>query len=166
MRTHRRYAGILMARHASARRAMTLLELTAVVFIVGIVAVMAVSRFGSLTLSNVGAQGFARELSLDCLQARRRAISTGDDHLLRFTFAGPNATQYALYRRQGANLVLVDDVHKVPDGVTVTTGGTVDMEFTFTGDSLAAYTVSVQGPDRTWSVNVAQATGKAFVQEL
>jgi hypothetical protein len=50
--------------------------------------------------------------------------------------------------------------------VTVATGGTVDMEFTFTGDSLAPYGISIQGPDRSWNVTVTQATGKAFVSEL
>ncbi len=78
----------LMARRAPARRAMTLFELIAVVFIIGIVSVMAVMRFSTGTLADIGATGFARRLSLDCAQARRRAISTGENHLLRFTLSG------------------------------------------------------------------------------
>jgi hypothetical protein len=125
---------------------------------------MAVTRYGSAAIADVGAQGFARRLSLDCLQARRRAISTGDNHLLRFTLSGSNATQYALYRRQGGSVVLVDDVHVVPGSVTVTTAGTTDMEFTFTGEALASYTITIQAPDRTRTVTVPQITAKAFVQ--
>jgi hypothetical protein len=115
-------------------------------------------------MADVGAQGFARRLALDCSQARRRAIATGDNHLLRFTTSGGQASQYALYRRQGVNTTLVDDVHAVPADVTVTTAGATDLEFTFTGEALASYTVTIQAPDRTWTVTVPQVTGKAFVQ--
>jgi hypothetical protein len=48
--------------------------------------------------------------------------------------------------------------------VTVTTGGVTDMEFTFVGEALASYTITVQAPDRTWTITVPQVTGKAFVQ--
>ena len=103
-----------MARRARARRAMTLLELIMVVLIIGMLGTMAATRYGINAMSDVGAQGFARRLSLDCLQARRRAISTGDNHLLRFTIVGGKATQYVLCRRSGSNVSQVDDVHTVP----------------------------------------------------
>jgi type II secretory pathway pseudopilin PulG len=143
---------------------MTLLELTAVVLIIGLLGAMAVTRYGSSALADVGAQGFARRLSLDCLQARRAAISTGDNHLLRFTSTGGKATQYALYRRLGGSLIQVDTAHDVPPDVDVTTGGAVDVEFTFTGDALASYVITVAAPDRTQTVTVSQATGKALTQ--
>ena len=60
--------------------------------------------------------------------------------------------------------MLADDVRAVPTDVTVTTAGTVDMEFTFTGEALASYTITVQSPDRTKTLTVPQLTGKAFVQ--
>ena len=110
---------------------------------------IAATRYGGNAISDVGAQGFARRLALDCSQARRRAISTGDNHLLRFSFSGTPATQYALYRRQGASTTLVDDVHPVPSGVTVTTAGTIDVEFTYTGEAESpdgkAYVIDVKG---------------------
>jgi type II secretory pathway pseudopilin PulG len=143
---------------------MTLLELTIVVAIVGLMSLVAATRYGGNTLADVGAQGFARRLALDASQARRRAISSGDNHLLRFSFAGGQATQYALYCRQGGSTTLVDEARAVPASVTVTTGGTTDMEFNFTGEALASYTISVQGPDRAWTVTVPQVTGKSFVQ--
>lgn len=153
-----------MARRANARRAMTLLELAVVVFIIGLVGVMAMTRYGGNAVADVGAQGFARRLALDCSQARRRAIGTGDNHLVRFSFSGGNATQYVLYRRIGGSTTVVDEVRSVPSSVTVTTAGTTDMEFIFTGEALASYTISVVGPDRTWTVTVPQVTGKSFVQ--
>jgi hypothetical protein len=59
---------------------------------------------------------------------------------------------------------LVDEVHIVPADVEVTTAGITDAEFTFTGEALASYAITVQAPDRTWTVTVPQVTGKAFVQ--
>ncbi len=153
-----------MARRASARRAMTLCELIAVVFIIGIVSLMAVTRYGTNALADVGATGFARRVALDCSQARRRAIATGDNHLLRFTLVGGNATQYGLYSHVGSTYTLVDDIHTVPTNVTVTTGGVTDLEFQFTGEGIASYTVSVTSADRTKTVTIPQVTGKAFVQ--
>jgi type II secretory pathway pseudopilin PulG len=152
---------------------MTLLELVAVVFIIGLVGALAATRYGSATIADAGAQGFARRLALDCLQARRRAISSGDvtgdaiadNYLVRFSLSGGKATQYVLYRRQGSGVVQVDEVRTVPDDVTVTPSAT-DLEFTFTGESLAPYTVTVQGPSRSWNVAVTQATGKTTAVEL
>ena len=153
-----------MAWRALARRAMTLFEIIAVTCIIGIVATMAVTRYAPNTIADVGAQGFSRRVAFDCLQARRRAIATGDNHLLRFTLSGGKATQYAVYRKVSGVPTLVDDVHAVPANVTVTTGGVTDVEFQFTGEALASYTVTVTAPDRTRTVTVLQATGKAFVQ--
>jgi hypothetical protein len=152
-----------MARRAPARRAMTLLELAAVTLIIGLLGAMAAIRYGTAALADVGAEGFTQQLALDCSQARRAAIATGDNHLVRFTIFGGNATQYAVYRRSGMSVTQIDQVITVPAGVTVTTSAT-DLEFTFTGEALASYTVTIVAPDRTITVTVPQVTGKAFVQ--
>ena len=143
---------------------MSLLELTAVTFIIGLVAVLAATRYGTSTIADIGAEGFARRIALDCSHARRLAIATGDNHLLRFTLSGGNATQYAVHRRQGGSTTPIDEVHEVPEGVTVTTGGATDLEFTFVGEALGSYTIGIEAADRILSVTVPQATGKAFVQ--
>jgi prepilin-type N-terminal cleavage/methylation domain-containing protein len=153
-----------MARRAKVRRAMTLLELTAVVMIVGLLSAMAAMRYGSATVADASAQGFARRLALDCTQARRRAIATGDNHLVRMTIVAGKATQYGVYRKQGASTTLVDDVNVVPADVEVTTAGATDLEFMYTGEATASYTITVQAPDQTWTVTVPQVTGRAFVQ--
>ncbi len=164
VRRHLHSTATNMARRANARRAMTLLELSVVVVIIGLLGMMAATRYGSSTVADVGAEGFARRLALEFGQARQRAIATGDNYLVRFTVAGGKATQYALYRRTGGSATLVDQVHFVPAGVDVTTGGTIDAEFTFTGEALASYTITVQAPDRNLTVTVPQVTGRAFVQ--
>lgn len=143
---------------------MSLLELTAVAFIIGLVAVMAVTRFSASTIADLGADGFARRIALDCSHARRLAIATGDNHMLRFTLNGSNATEYAVYRRQAGSSTRIDEIHLVPEGVTVSTGGVTDVEFTFVGEAVASYTISVDAADRTLSITVPQVTGKAFLQ--
>jgi len=163
-RSHLHSTATSMARRDQARRAMSLLELSVVTLIIGLLGLMAATRYGSTTMADVGAQGFARRLALDFTQARQRAIANGDNHLVRFTIVGGKATQYAVYRRQGASTTLVDDINIVPADVDVTTAGTTDAEFTFTGEALASYTITIQAPDRTWTVTVPQVTGKAFVQ--
>jgi hypothetical protein len=55
-------------------------------------------------------------------------------------------------------------VHTVPANVTVTTGGATDVEFQFTGEAIASYTVSITSADRAKTVTIPQVTGKAFVQ--
>jgi hypothetical protein len=154
----------VMARRARARRAMTLFEIIAVTFLVGIVSLAAVTRYSNTTIADVSAQGIARRIALDCSQARRRAIATGDNHLLRFTLSGGNATQYVLYRRSGGSTTVVDDTHPIPANVTVNTAGVVDIEFQYTGEALASYTITVTAPDRSLTITVPQVTGKAFVQ--
>jgi prepilin-type N-terminal cleavage/methylation domain-containing protein len=150
---------------ARIRHGMTLFEIVAVVMIIGMLGAMAATRFGTNAVADVGASGFARRIALDCLQARRRAISTGLNHLLRFTLVSGNATQYVLYSKaSGGALTQVDDVHTVPTNVTVTTAGTTDMEFTFTGAAIAGYTITVASADRTKTVTVPLATGRALVQ--
>jgi prepilin-type N-terminal cleavage/methylation domain-containing protein len=155
---------ISMARRAAARRAMTLFELIAVIFIIGIVSLMAVTRYSNTTLADIGATGYSRRIALDCLQARRRAIATGTNHLLRFTLLSGNATQYALYSHSGSTYMLVDDVHTVPANVTVTTGGVTDVEFQFIGEAIASYTINVTSTNRSKTVTIPQVTGNALVQ--
>jgi prepilin-type N-terminal cleavage/methylation domain-containing protein len=146
------------ARRLRRRRAFNLLELVAVLAIVALVAAAGVTRFGSSTLENVGAEGFARKLALDLMQARRRTIATGDNHYLQLTVAGSNVTSYTMYRRAAGGDVIVEETRTVPAGATVATSAAT-LEFDFSGASLAAYTVTVSGPNRTWTVSTVMATG-------
>jgi len=152
------------ARRANARQAFTLLELMATVTIVGILAGTAFVTFGFPTLATGGAAGFARKISLSLVYARRATIATGENHYLQMTPATGNATSFVLMRRTGGGDVAVDSVHTVPTDVTVTsTSG--QLEFDFEGSALAAYTVSVAGPNRSWNVSVVMLTGAVQVIE-
>ena len=165
MRYKRQHTEDPKARRVEARRALTLLELTFVVAILGLFATMAVTRFGHASLANVGARGFARKLALDLLQAQRRAISTGDNHYVQFQSAGGAITGNTLMRRGAGGDVAVDSLRSVPKDVVVTASHTI-CEYAFEGAALASYTVTVAGPDRSWRVQVTPATGAVRVTEL
>ncbi len=132
------------------------------VVIVGILAVVAVGRMGYGTLGDFTARAEAKRLAVDLLQARRRSISTGENHSLDFT--GSPATGYTLIRRAAGGDVAVDEPYIFSDAVVVTVSAT-EAEFNFEGQALAAYQITLTGPDQTWQVDVVVATGTAKVTQ-
>jgi type II secretory pathway pseudopilin PulG len=153
-----------MARRESSRRAMSLLELTAVVGILALVTLASISRFGYKALATGGAEGFSKTLSLALSHARRATISTGENHYLQLSPASGNVTSFVLTRRTSGGDQVVDQVRSVPQDVTVTSSLRV-LEFDFDGTALAAYSVSIAGPERSWSVAVVPLTGAAETTE-
>jgi len=153
-----------MARHAPSRRAMSLLELSIVVTMLGLLALAAITRFGHSTIENGGAEGFVRKLAFALVHARRSTISTGDNHYLQLATSGGTVTSYVLYRRTSGGDVPVDETRQVPQGVTVTSPSNT-LEFDFEGSALAAYSITVAGPDRSWNVSVVILTGAVEVTE-
>jgi type II secretory pathway pseudopilin PulG len=129
-----------------------------VLVIVGLLAAAGVTRFGSSTVENVGAEGFARTLALDLMQARRRTIATGDNHFLQLTLSGSNVASYTMFRRTAGGDVPVEETRTVPAAVVATASHTT-LEFDFGGASLGGYSVAVAGPNRSWTVSTVMATG-------
>jgi type II secretory pathway pseudopilin PulG len=155
----------LMARRAPARRAMSFLELAVVVSIIGLLTATAITTFGTSTLSNGGAEGFARKLSLALIHARRATISTGDNHFVQLTPSAANATSFAIYRRTGGGDVQVDASRPVPQDVTLT-GSHAVLEFDFDGAALAGYSLTIAGDNRSWTISVVTLTGMVSVAEV
>jgi hypothetical protein len=141
------------------------MELIAVTTVLGLLAAMTLPHFGHSTIANAGARGLTRTVHLESLRAQRRAISTGSNHYVKFTLSGPDATEYALYRRNGGGDVQIGSVHTVPANVTVTPSAS-EFEFDFMGQALGAYTCTVVAPDRNYLVTIIAATGKAIVSEF
>ncbi|MBN1851765.1 MAG: type II secretion system protein [Pirellulales bacterium] len=165
MRYPTRFSETFKARRTGVRRALTLLELTFVVAVLGLFATMAVTRFGHDAIANTGARGFARKLALDMLQAQRRAISTGDNHYVQFVSSDGAIESSTLFRCGASGDTAVDSERTVPKHVTVTTSH-MRCEYAFEGSALADYFVTVSGPDRSWQIQVTPATGNVRVTEL
>jgi type II secretory pathway pseudopilin PulG len=153
-----------MARRESTRRAMSLLELSAVVGILALLTLAGITRFGHETLATGGAEGFSKTLSLALSHARRATISTGENHYLQLSPASGNVTSFALTRRTGGGDQVVDQVRTVPQDVTVTST-LRELEFDFDGTALAAYSISIAGPERSWGVAVVPLTGAVNTTE-
>ena len=150
--------------HARRPRGTTLLELMVMLTVLGIMAAITLTRLGSSITTSFGAQAEGRRLSLDLLQAQRRAISTGDNHLVKFTTgAGGVITGYELYRRSGG-LLAAEQPRAFTPGLTVTATAN-EIEFTFEGTALGAATVSLAGDSRTWHVGVVPSTGAVKMYE-
>lgn len=155
---------ICMARRIPVRRAMSFLELAVVVSIVGLLSITAIASFGSSTLSNGGAEGFVRKLSLALTHARRATISTGDNHYLQLSPSAANATSFTLYRRTSGGNVSVDTSRALPKDVTLSSSHAV-LEFDFDGSALGGYSINVAGDQRSWNLSVVTLTGSVSVTE-
>jgi hypothetical protein len=135
-----------------------LIELLSVLTIVALLAAAALTRFGTQTIDNLTGDGVARKLALDLVQARRRTLATGDNHYLLFTPSAASPTSYTMYRRTAGGDVAVESARSMPSGVTVVASHATQ-EFDFDGASLAAYSTTITGPNRTWTVSTVMATG-------
>ena len=154
----------LKAHCASAHWAFSLLELISVIAMIGLLALAAGTYLGNSSLANSGAEGFTRKLALALNYARRATISTGDNHYLQLATSSGSVISYSLYRRDSGGDVQVDDTHSVPTDVVVTSAQTT-LEYDFDGSALAAYLITVAGPDRSWVVTVVPLTGAVQVSE-
>ena len=146
------------------RRAITLLELVMVTVLLGIFVAIAASRIGPDSLANANGGADARRLAMDLLQARRRAIATGDNHYLQFTTRGSGIAGYTVYRDATAGATPATE-YRAFSTTTVVTSSSRKPEFEFSGSALATYTFTVAGT-RTWQVQVIQSTGAVTVAEL
>ncbi|TWT89918.1 hypothetical protein Mal64_03000 [Pseudobythopirellula maris] len=149
------------ARHRQRWRAFSLLELTATVAVIGLVATMALQRYGSTTLGTTRAEGYTRRLVLDLRQAQRRAIATGDDHYVAFASDSGEIVSHTLMRDLPGGDAAADETVAVPQGVTVTsadTAWTYDFEGAVSGSS-GGSTVRVDSSTAYWVITLYQATG-------
>jgi len=151
-----------MARRINEWRGVSLLELLAVVTLIGILASVAIMRYGRTIFGDFGSQAEARILSLGLLQAQRAAVTSGDNHFVQFDSLTP--TSYRIFHREATGPVLVDGPHILPAEVTATVSDT-EMEFTFEGQALGAYVVTLAGDARSWRIDVIPINGAIRVTD-
>lgn len=143
-------------------KGMTLIELLAVVMIVGIMSSVLIMRLGPMSIGNPGAKAVARRLTLDLRHARSLAIATGVNHYLGFDVSGSSLTGYTIYREAGATDPAVESYRNFERGVTAT-GSTTRAEFDPTGAALGGYSFVVTGTTQSFTVTVIAATGTTTV---
>lgn len=141
---------------------MTLVELVAVVIIIGIVSLVVVPRLGLGGAGNAGARAIARRLALDLRHARSGAVAEGVNHYLQFDVDGSDLVGYTIYRAASPSDLAVEAARTINQGVTVT-GSDTRAEFSPTGAALAGYSFTVSGPTIVYTVTVIAATGMATV---
>ena len=138
---------------------MSLLELMAVVTLMGIFAAVAIARLGPTIFGDIGSQTDARRVGLALLQAKRRAITTGNNHAVVFQndASGKLAFNVVSINSSGGTSV-VDGPYSFSQNVTATvSSGT--MTFTFEGQALGAYRVDLVGPHKSWRISVVPISG-------
>lgn len=145
-----------MNRRTNERRGVTLLELLAVVTLLGIFASITMMRFGRSIFADFGARGETRAISLALLEAQRGAIKTGDNHYVQFD--ATNAKSFSVLRVMDTGDRLVDGPHALAAD-TVVTVSTTRMEFTFEGQALGDYNITLDGENWIWQLNVIQING-------
>src|SRR6478672_1500985 len=145
-------------RHAR-RRGMTLLELAAVATVMGIVAAVAIARLGPTIFGDVGSQTDARRVGLALLQAKRRAITAGNNHGVLFQNDASGKLTYSVVSIDSfGGTTVLDGPYSFSQNVTATVSQS-PMTFTFDGQALAAYTVNLVGPDKSWRITVVPVSG-------
>lgn len=142
------------------RRAFSLLELTAVLAIVGLIAGMAVTRWGGEALAVGSAEGFARQVSLALKLARRQAIAEGVPAAVVFTRSGGEVSSATVVRVLGAE-TQTESTLVVPDGVDVAPDAD-RWQFDFSGSlttPAAGGQITLDTAELGWEINVNAATG-------
>src|SRR5262249_48127408 len=134
------------------------LELVMTVAVIGLLAAAVAITYGTGAIRTIGAEADARRIALDLLQSQRRAISTGSNHYVQFNSSGGSVTSYTVYRPVGASSTQIEARRTVPTGVTITASHS-QAEFTFDGQALAAYSITVAGSSKSWTVSVVPASG-------
>lgn len=149
------------ARPRNERRAFSLLELAAVVAILGLLAGMALTRFGHDTVAVGSADGLASRLSLALQLGRRQAISEGVPAALVLTRDSGAVVSATVVRATAGGDAPTEEVIDVPAGVTVTSA-TDRWEFDYRGvltTPAAGGTLAIESPGWRWTLSVTAATG-------
>ncbi len=155
------------ARPLHERRAFSLLELTAVIVIIGLIAGLGISRFGHDSLGVSQGEGFTRKLVLGLQLARRQAISEGVNAAVVLTQTGGNVTQWTIVRAASGGDETTEVNVVVPSNVSVTTSD-YRWEFDYTGQLVAPVgggLITIGLTSRGWNLQVSAATGHVNVSD-
>ncbi|QDT68588.1 hypothetical protein MalM25_15110 [Planctomycetes bacterium MalM25] len=149
------------ARPRYERRAFSLLELTAVVAIAGVLSAAAVVRWGDYALTTASAQGFARSVAQSLHLAQRQAIGEGSPAAVVLVRDSGVVTALRVVRVTSGGDQVTEAEIAVPNGVTLT-GSSDRWEFNYSGalnTPVAGGKIGIGDGDWNWDLTVNALTG-------
>lgn len=137
---------------------MSLLELIAVITLMGILAVSVSMRYGRDILGDTGVRSKARELTIGLKTAQRSAIRTGLPHAVRFDGNAGNVNSWTVIRHEiDGRTTLVDGPYPmIPEFQLSVDSG--EIVFDFEGNGTSELNAQFIGPNRRWMVSVMPLT--------
>lgn len=155
----------LVARsYALQRTGFSLLELLAVVTLLGILAAVGAARLSPGIEGNLASGTNSFRVLMAFRQARAAAIATGDDHRVRLLSSGGVISGFQIERLGTITTIVEGPYDFSADTTVVQTGG--DATFDFQGLATVAPILTFVGPDRTHRITVVSATGWGLLEEL
>lgn len=140
------------------RCGLSLLELLAVVTLMGVISAAAAVRFGRDIFGDTGVRSGARTLSLAMLEAQRGAIRTGQTHGLQLYGPLNNASSWSVVRvEDDSSRTVVDGPHAIPKDYRVQVDAS-EVLFDFEGNGNTAFQADLFGPHRSWRISVFPLT--------
>ena len=124
----------------------------------GIFAAIAIARLGPSIFGDIGSQSDARRVGLALLQAKRRAITSGNDHAVTFQNDASGKLTFNVVSVGGSGTTVVDGPFSFSQNVVPAVSHNT-MTFNFEGQALAAYTVNLTGPHKSWRISVVPING-------
>ena len=137
-------------------RGVTLTEVIMIIGIIGMLAAMSIPRTGGQALDKYTAYTATHRIITDIRYARRLAITTGKNHVVRFSPTGGPYTEYKIFRTEGAGETQVGEPKQIPEQITCT--GTEEFTFQPLGNASSDGTVSLSAGSDQYDVNIITAT--------
>lgn len=136
----------------------TIIELVAIIAIIGILVVMSVPRLGAFGKSE--ARATSRQIIADMRYARRLAIATAKNHIVRFYPSGGPYSEYRFFRIDGETEEQVGEVRQISEQIICT--GTEEITFNPLGYTSGSALISLRVGEEEYEVNVVAATGRVY----
>ena len=146
------------------RQGVSLLELLAVVVLIGIFSTAIMTRMSRDILGDSGARSEARRISIGLLGSQRAAIRTGETYGITFAGSLTQVSSWTSMRIDSTgNRQTVDGPNSVPNDIRLSVDQN-EVWFDFEGNG-TALNANIEGPHRTWSLSVAPLTSMIDCQE-
>ena len=136
----------------------TVIELVAIVAIIGILVVISVPRLGDFGKSV--ARTTSRQIIADMRYARRLAIATAKNHIVRFYPPGGPYDEYRLLQVDGETEEQVGEGRQISEQIVCT--GTEETTFNPLGYTSGSALISLSAGEEEYEINVVAATGRVY----